>query len=189
MRNRIHEDPAVFDRARTARERDGGFPVDAHSVVADRDDARRVDHEADGNRGGRVVLDLDDHNAATTVANRVDALDRPAARDTQHGVRDRRGVPSRPVRRPVATRHHPSLLAAYAPSEPQRAPMHGAQRVDLGDDPGRQRADTEHRRSRHRIPWSSGFALRSISSGTRSAGRAPSWSTRRTNDASGISTP
>ena len=105
--NRIHEQPPVLDRAGTASERDGGLRVDAHAVVGDCDRARRVDHEGDGDRFGRVVRDLDDHDGGIAVTNRVHALDRRAAGDAHRRVCHGRRVRSRPVHRPVATGYEP----------------------------------------------------------------------------------
>ena len=169
VRNREHEAVVVLDRARTrAPTTSTDCPVDPHATV--------VDDEPDRDRLGRVVLDLDHDDARVAVADRVHALDRVAAGDAQRGVHDGRGMRPRLAHRTrsVGARHQPVVPAADAPADRERTLVHGAVGVDLGRDPGRQRADADHRATRHRIPWSSGFALRSISSGTRSAGRAPS---------------
>ncbi len=75
---------------------------------------------------------------------------------------------------PPRARFQPVVPAAHAPFERQGTAVDGPGRVDPGGDAGRQRADTDHSRTGHRMPWSSGFALRNMSSGTRSAARAPS---------------
>ena len=109
---------------------------------------------------------------AVAVADRVDALDRVAAGDAQRGVHDRRGVRAATAARPARRGPAPASRSRCGPAtrSRERALVHGAVGVDLGRDAGRQRADADHRATRHRMPWSSGFALRNISSGTRSAG-------------------
>src|SRR5262249_17354549 len=121
------------------------------------------------------VLELHDH---TTVADRVDALHGFAARNSNRGLGrrcdTRAVVPERLV--------DPVVDHMGAPSQSRVTNCNRSVFVNGADDAGRQRPDVQ------RIPCISGLALRSMSSGTRSAGRAPSYSTRPTNDASGIST-
>src|SRR5262249_28018833 len=158
-------------------------------AVVGRHGAVRLDAEARGDPFGRLVRDLDDNRRSVAVAGRVYALDHVPPADPHRGVHHGSGIRTRPARRDVAAGNDPVAGAAQSPADPHPGEYDGAVAVDRSGRPCGERADAEHCGIRHRIPWSSDLALRSMSSGTRSAGLAPSYSTRHTKDASGISTP
>ena len=135
-------------------------------------------HERDRERRRRAVLDVDDDapRAAPTVA-RVRACARPR-RPARAPPSRTTGAGARPLlmRRRLVGRNVPAVVGADPPVERRghRRRDRAALRRPSADARRRRAEHRPSRRAGHRMPCSSGFALRSMSSGTRSAGRAPS---------------
>ena len=136
---------------------------------------RRADphDERDRERHRRAVLDLDDHDRAARRGRAVAPVHDLAAGHAHDGLDHRRRAGALLTRRRLLGGDVPAVVGADPPVEREVAgarPRRGRRRP-------RTRAVSERRPIRqpgHCMPWSSGLALRIMSSGMRSAGRAPS---------------
>ncbi len=149
-----------------------GAAVDLEHRARTTDRAGVRDRERDDERAGRVVLDLDDHDPSR-AADAVHPLDRVTARHAERGLDDRRPLDRALAHCRLLGRDPPPIVGADPPVDEPAPPddLDRAALVDPGPPAPGQRTDQRHwlRASRR----SSGFASRSMSAGTMSAGLRP----------------
>ncbi len=184
-RLRFHHDVGDVPARWSERQDEGGATVDRDLGAVERDRGRAADHEADDERGRRIVRDLDDHDIAGST-DAVHPLDGIAGRYPSPSLHDGHPLDHLLPHRRVARGHTPAIVGAEPPVERPVVADRRNRAAWIHQGPAGSSEGTD---DHDVVPPSSGLASRNMRAGTISPGVRPSYRTAPTCSAIGISIP